>query len=350
MRRYGILSVATILVISGIGVVALLQGWLVTAAVVGYITFAVTTAVVLLCTRYIARLIRTGERKSRLARMQLSADIDNLKLGQDRGFEQQFRLIKTTHGVIKSTQQSLSESSQELTGLEDQLAKLDTKIQKTARNNTNHVTQSARHATSEIEALLQIYSRFSDMKLPMPSTGGWALDAQSLAYLISIFEEQRPQRILELGSGTSTIWLGYLCRLHGAKLVTLDHLEEYLEKTRASLGRHELDPYVEARFAPLKDYLYDGETMKWYSDRALVDLSDIDMVVVDGPPAATGPKARYPALPNVIDLLATEATVILDDAHRPDEDRIIEQWISEYPEFTRIIIDTPRLAILRRGN
>lgn len=72
------------------------------------------------------------------------------------------------------------------------------------------------------------------------------------------------------------------------------------------------------------------------------------MLVVDGPPAATGPQARYPSLPMLIDRLAKNATVVLDDAHRRDELKIVEEWEASFPEFTRIENGTSRLAVLER--
>lgn len=342
MRKFGVLSVAMILIIGVLGVAAVYLDQIVLAAIFGLLALVVLALVVLSCTRYIARLLRTSERKSRMARINLSRDVANIKLSQDSEFSHQFELIKATQKLIKAHENDVNH-------IGDEVSKLDARVQKTARSTASHVTQSARHATSEVEALLQIYSRYPDTKLPMPSTGGWALDAQSLAYLISLFEEQRPQRVLELGSGTSTIWLGYLCRLYGCQMVTLDHLEEYLDNTRAAIRRHGLTEYIESRFAPLEKYSFGDKTMKWYSRKALEGLYDIEMVLVDGPPAATGPKARFPALPMVADLLTPNATVVLDDAHRPDEEQVIEQWLSEYPEFSRKTIDTPRLAILSRS-
>lgn len=213
---------------------------------------------------------------------------------------------------------------------------------------SSHVTNTVRDSTRQMEALLHLSSHFSDKKLPMPSTGGFALDPQALAHLISLVKERRPQRILELGSGTSTIWLGYLCRSLGSKLVTLDHLEEYLDLTRTAVDRHHLNAQVECRLAPLEKLECESTFYHWYSPEAFTGLSEIDMVLIDGPPASTGKKARYPALPNIIDILATNATVVLDDAHREDERAIIESWQEQFIEFTEIEHGTSRLGVLER--
>lgn len=184
----------------------------------------------------------------------------------------------------------------------------------------------------------------------MPSTGNFAIDAQALAHLITLIEDQRPKTILELGSGTSTIWMGYLCKSYGGKIITLDHLGEYLEQTEIAIKRHELNSEVEARLAPLETLECHGEVYSWYSKSSFEDLIDIDLLVIDGPPAATGKMARYPALPNIIAQLSDHATVVLDDAHREEEASIIAEWLDQFPEFQVVSPGTSRLAVLRRGN
>ena len=212
-----------------------------------------------------------------------------------------------------------------------------------------HITTTVRDGTRQVESLIQLAPYFSDKKMPMPSTGNFAIDAQALAHLITLVNEQRPKKILELGSGTSTIWLGYLCKSYGGKLITLDHLSEYLEQTKIAIERHELNDEVEARLAPLEELECHGEVYNWYSKSSFKDLIDIDLVVIDGPPAATGRMARYPALPKIIAQLSSHATVVLDDAHRDEEASIIAGWLEHFPEFRIRESGTSRLAVLQRG-
>jgi predicted O-methyltransferase YrrM len=239
--------------------------------------------------------------------------------------------------------------------LKTKIAEVDATVAKVSKNNaaqTNgikkHTTSTVRDSSRQIESLVHIYQQYPEVKLPMPSTGGWAIDSQALAHMLALIEECQPQRILELGSGTSTIWAGYLCRKFGGKIVTLDHLEHYLNLTRTAVDRHQLNDVIESRLAPLHPTDCHGRTFNWYSTDSLQDLQDIDMVIIDGPPAATGPQARYPALPKVWEFLAPNATIILDDAHRQDEAEIVESWLSEYPDFEEIEHGTSRLAVLQR--
>lgn len=237
--------------------------------------------------------------------------------------------------VQPETNQNQPPSSSQLKGMVTNLRK--------------HITTTVRDGTRQVESLIHLAPYFSDKKMPMPSTGDFAIDAQALAHLITLVEEQRPKKILELGSGTSTIWLGYLCKSYGGKLITLDHLGEYLEQTKAAIDRHELNDEVEARLAPLEPVNCQGEIYKWYSKSSFEDLIDIDLLVIDGPPASTGKMARYPALPEIVARLASNATVVLDDAHRDEEASIITEWLNHLPEFNVIDSGASRLAVLQRG-
>lgn len=54
------------------------------------------------------------------------------------------------------------------------------------------------------------------------------------------------------------------------------------------------------------------------------------LVVIDGPPAATGKAARYPALPSVLQHFKHAAVdLLLDDYIREDEKQIAERWMNE---------------------
>src|SRR5699024_12698939 len=83
--------------------------------------------------------------------------------------------------------------------LKEKLGELDTTVRKSAQSQSRQVTSTVRDSTRQVESLVQIYARFNDLKLPMPSTGGFAIDSQALGHLLSLVEERRPKKILELG-------------------------------------------------------------------------------------------------------------------------------------------------------
>ena len=337
MRQLGILTVGAVLVSSICSIVfAVLDQWIL-AFVSLVVMLVVFTLSGLLQIRYLARLLRTESNKSKQAAKNhlrsLESSVQQLDLDLNALKDQVWDIPDRTSKINKA-----------------HIDKLETKIWRISRSIRSHTVDTVRHSTSEVEALLQIYSEFQNTKLPMPVSGGWAIDAQSLAYLLEYVRDTKPRLIVELGSGTSTIWLGYLCKSIGAKLITVDHLSHYLQQTQAAVDRHDLNNWVECRLAPLEDLELDEEIYSWYSIEALADLYRIDLLLVDGPPARTGREARLPALPVLEAQLSAESAVILDDAHRSDEENILDKWLTRYPKFQRVAIGTPRLAIISRSN
>jgi len=162
----------------------------------------------------------------------------------------------------------------------------------------------------------------------LPFPGGWALDGAHLADLVELVRRERPLLILELGSGASTTWLAYEAQRYGGRIVSIDHLEHYADVTRAALETHGLRAVADVRVAPLEDSAIEGHTTQWYAKAAFADLvpGTVDLLLVDGPPAALGPAARFPALPFLRPLLAPGAIVLLDDTFRADELDTLERW------------------------
>jgi predicted O-methyltransferase YrrM len=204
-----------------------------------------------------------------------------------------------------------------------------------------------RRQPQELEALLQLFGRVTP-SAPMPPSGGWALEPAGLLNLYSLVERRRPGLALELGSGTSTVWIGYaLAGLGGGRLISLDHLESYAGRTRAAIDLHGLSASVEVRYAQLHDLHLGDEWFQWYDLNVLSDLHDIDFVFVDGPPGSTGRGARYPALPALIEKLADGALLVLDDIDRNDERQIVERWLKETPGLTHEVALVGNQAVLR---
>jgi predicted O-methyltransferase YrrM len=203
--------------------------------------------------------------------------------------------------------------------------------QKSAAHGTDHLLRAQ---TREVEALLQLFHDFGP-RAPMPSSGGFALNPTDLLDLLHLVRTRKPRLVVELGSGTSTVWMAYVLQQTGGKLVSLDHETGYAEKTRAALAQHGLTEVAEVRDAPLRPLVLDGRTFPWYDVEALADLSDIDLLVIDGPPEKTGPDARYPAMRVLEKQLADAATILFDDAHRVAEQAALQKWVDTIEGLTQ---------------
>jgi predicted O-methyltransferase YrrM len=133
--------------------------------------------------------------------------------------------------------------------------------------------------------------------------------------------------VVELGSGTSTVWLAYAVQRYNGRLVSLEHDIRHAEKSRVRLHAHGLDAVAEVRDAPLNQIDVQDTEYDWYDPDALDDIERIDLLVVDGPPDSLGPFARYPALAALKPKLAPDATIVLDDVSRDDEQETVRRWL-----------------------
>jgi predicted O-methyltransferase YrrM len=98
------------------------------------------------------------------------------------------------------------------------------------------------------------------------------------------------RRIVECGSGFSTLVLARLLHTRGGRLVSLEHDQAWATRVRSSLAAAGLAEIAQVALAPLDPHPRDG--LPWYA-------RCIDLLLVDGPPAFE-PEielSRYPALP-----------------------------------------------------
>jgi predicted O-methyltransferase YrrM len=171
----------------------------------------------------------------------------------------------------------------------------------------------------------------------MPPLRAWAASPDVLRIVAQAIDSARPDLVVECGSGASTVWIGYALRRAGrGRLVALEHDERYADLSRALVSAYELDDVVEVRYAPLTEQRAGrGSTQPWYDPAAIDDLAGIGVLFIDGPPDHVGPMARYPAIPLLLDRCTPDATIVLDDAARPEERATVDRWLAERPELRR---------------
>jgi Methyltransferase domain len=207
--------------------------------------------------------------------------------------------------------------------------------------------------TRELEAMFQLFARV-EPEGPMPPSGGSALRPPGLLNVYTLVQRHRPDLVVELGSGTSTVWIAYaLAASRCGQVISIEHSERFAERTRAALRAHqEVSKHVEIRHAPLTRIRIGHEEYRWYEPDRLTDLSGIDLLVVDGPPGDTCPQARYPAVPMLLDRLSDNAVIVLDDASREHEQMIVARWLEEVPWLVRdpVILDDQAVLCYRPGH
>jgi len=185
----------------------------------------------------------------------------------------------------------------------------------------------------QTEALQGLYAELGLAK-SLPSTRGWAASPDFLLELATHVRMARPLTVVECSSGVSTVVLARCLQLNGGgRLLSLEHDGHYAQQTRQQLQRHGLTDWATVIDAPLTQHALGGELWPWYTLEDLPAGPDIDLLVIDGPPQAIRPLARYPAAPLLFGRLQVGAAVFLDDAARPGEQAILARWQTEFPSL-----------------
>ena len=244
--------------------------------------------------------------------------------------------------------------SLDLAGRIGHLAVESTRTLETARRAETgiwEVKKEIRQTFRQLEALQNLNAVLPAGEV-LPATRGWAASPDLLVVLVDLVITERPSLVVECGSGASTLWLALAMRRFGidGRIIALDHDPVFGGKTRDLLARHHVRDLAEVRDAPLESFSLDGQSYSWYARRAWEDLTGIDLLFVDGPPATTGHQARYPALPLLSDSLSPVATIVLDDLVVPDMQEVLRLWLDAYPDFGSEILPLEKqAAVLRRS-
>lgn len=251
---------------------------------------------------------------------------------------------------LESTKTSISAQQEQISGLKEpvSIGELHQVQAAETKRILDELATTRWDISGDTEALIQLF-RDTDSTALMPHSGRWAMDAKSLSQLLDLVRQHRPKRLLELGSGTSTIWLGHTLATWGGKITSIDGSEEFLELTRANIAKHGLEDIVRAQFAPLIPGSWDSATKVWYDRAFIKDIDEVDFLLIDGPPGGPHrPDSRYPAIPELIEILVPGALVVLDDSQRPDEQAAVKKWVSNY-DLEVLDLKLPRLTVLRRS-
>lgn len=204
----------------------------------------------------------------------------------------------------------------------------------------------------QTQALLNL-GELVRLEAAVPPAGGWAASPDLILYCVDRLLAERPELLVECGSGVSTLFLALAAQQHGlaTRLVALEHDEHYANSTRALLERHGVDGRVEVRLAPLARSSVPGHETPWYSESALDGLDRIGMLLVDGPPMTTGPLARFPAVPLLREHFAARCTIVMDDLNRASDQETANLWSAMLDDFDYSVIREfdKHLGVLRRA-
>jgi hypothetical protein len=199
------------------------------------------------------------------------------------------------------------------------------------------------NANRQIESFLNVQAALAGGDV-IPSLHGWPISPDLAAYLIELIRTNDYDLVIEFGSGSSTVIMAKALSLGRHRRegkapvvqVAFEHLETYHAQTQGLLRTAGVADAVTVHFAPLVPYqAANGQTYSYCQCeqglQALGQRYDVPsrraLVLVDGPPAATGEHARYPSLSAVSTTLPSIALdIVLDDLIREDEQQVVRLW------------------------
>lgn len=207
--------------------------------------------------------------------------------------------------------------------------------------------QSQKHdvenSMKQIEACIRL-QHYLGADIILPDLHNWPISPDFGVLLINLVEQNNYDAVVEFGSGTSTLLLATALDRVGRRgqraplpLLSFDHLPEYGNKTTTLLRQAGLTEHANIVLAPLTAWQDEnGNTFSYYAcaealrefQQQLPAAAARLLVVVDGPPAATGCHARYPALQNIMTIFKDKYCIhfLLDDYLRVDEQEIVTRW------------------------
>jgi len=166
-----------------------------------------------------------------------------------------------------------------------------------------------------------------ETEIDLDLDGPWRIGEETFSTIVEDLRELEPKRIVEFGSGASSIRLAQA--FPDAHIFSLEHDPEYFRKTRGlhknfpALANLDVDP------RPLAWQRHHGSLFYSYSVGSFPD--NIDAVIIDGPPRIyLG--GREACFYQVYDHLRVGGRVYLDDCERDGELRAISNWLYRYRE------------------
>ncbi len=178
----------------------------------------------------------------------------------------------------------------------------------------------------------------------------WSLNHDAVNFLRRLYLDLQPDGVLEFGSGVSTVVFAHLMRdqiaAGRARLVSVEQSQDFAADTMTMLQRGGLEDAPRFVVPGMADDRFDGEAVSCYglSDEFLTEtVADLQpsLILIDGPFGA-GP-VRGPILPRLLPYLTVPTTVILDDALRDNEMRILDAW-SKLP-----VVTVKGVHLIRKG-
>jgi hypothetical protein len=262
------------------------------------------------------------------------------------------------------------ENSDKLNYLLEQVQNQSSLIKKNQEGLISKLNYGFNNSVKQVESFIGVQSYLETGQLAM-QYHGWPISSDVALFLLGKVEKNNYDLIIEFGSGTSTqlfakainnkvkiqtdqidnglVFMGRDKRDSSelsplpldlpSRIVTFEHNKKYYNKTMSELESNRLSYLVDLVHAPLVEMTIEKEEYLYYSCGAKLsqlaniyaDRSAKILVLIDGPPGATGPLARLPAVPLLLNHLGKhQLDIVLDDYNRKEEKDTVIRWKKQF--------------------
>ena len=257
---------------------------------------------------------------------------------QSAKLEKVLNLTAANNKISRDLSKKQQHSNKQILAVEKQIR------DRTLKNLANKVEKSSQYLYGQIESLFALNSKLPELS-PITGLGGWAISPDLALALVKEIEKRKTCNIIEFGSGMSTVLMAQALKTNNikGKVYSIDHLEEYANKTKQMLKLHGLTGFSEVIAAPLKPTKINKMSFKWYSlAQKFFEEHNFDVVLVDGPPEATNKLARYPSLRKLEKSLSKGSKIFIDDYRREEDRLMVELWMKEHQDLALEVLDTEK--------
>jgi len=167
-----------------------------------------------------------------------------------------------------------------------------------------------------------------------PDHSGWALPIETINFLQREIQRQKPDIVIEFGSGFSSVCFSqFMCDLYGKHdriyVCSVEQSAEFAEKTKELAREVGMETHIAVIRAPLSIQRVEGIEAETYTIsednlRDIVTGHERALIVVDGP-FGNG-LARFATLPMLHRLFPGKHVFYLDDALRSKELAVLNHW------------------------
>jgi len=292
----------------------------------------------------------TSQKELNAVKTQLETKRQELTNSQ-QSKEQELQKLKSE---LESKTKELNDMKVQLEGINNEIDRKDALLE-VQSNIKEHINRTSKNIIKQTEAYIAL-KYYLDKPL---NYHNWPISPDIALFMAQKIEQENYDLILEFGSGTSTVLFANISKqkkhadTKDVKIISLEHSEEYWNKTKKLLRAYKLEKFAKVKYCPLEEYTYLDQLFQYYDCQNIFkklqkkNRYEKLLVLVDGPPASIGELSRFPAILYLLEFFPNkEIHIVLDDFSRKDEQDTLEKWEkifdSKMIKYSKEIVNTEK--------